>query len=132
MNLDDYHGLNHSSYVHGFMGFISYDLSAHQLNHRITIKPNQPCGYLAHYDIYLQPIKDGYNLIGMGVCSEFFQRITHQLSDLLCRCPPTASPIDFQPIWTKTEYAKAFYQTQEYLKAGDTYQINLTQNGMLI
>ena len=27
----------------------------------------------------------------------------------------------------KTEYAKAFYQTQEYLKAGDTYQINLTQ-----
>ena len=73
MNLDDYYnGSTHRSYVHGFMGFISYDLSAHQLNHRITIKPNQPCGYLAHYDIYLQPIKDGYDLIGMGVCSEFF------------------------------------------------------------
>lgn len=128
MNLDDYHhGLTHRSYVHGFMGFIGYDLSAHQLNHQIAIKPNQPCGYLAHYDIYLQPIKGGYDLIGMGVCSEFFQRITHQLSGLLCRCLPTASPIDFQPIWTKAKYAKAFYQTQEYLKAGDTYQINLTQ-----
>ena len=91
MNLDDYYnGSTHRSYVHGFMGFISYDLSAHQLNHRITIKPNQPCGYLAHYDIYLQPIKDGYDLIGMGVCSEFFQHITHQLSDLLCRCPPNS------------------------------------------
>lgn len=118
---------DHGSYVHGFMGFIGYDISAHQLNHQITIKPHQPCGYLAHYDMYLQPVEGGYDFVGMGSCSEFFQQIYHQLCKLLCRPLPTASPVDFQPTWTQAEYVKAFERTQNYLKAGDTYQINLTQ-----
>lgn len=33
----------------------------------------------------------------------------------------------FEPIWSKTEYQSAFKQVQDYLKAGDCYQINLTQ-----
>lgn len=33
----------------------------------------------------------------------------------------------FEPIWSKSEYQSAFERVQDYLKAGDCYQINLTQ-----
>lgn len=32
-----------------------------------------------------------------------------------------------RPRWSKSEYLNAFQQVQEYIKAGDCYQINLTQ-----
>lgn len=33
----------------------------------------------------------------------------------------------FSAVWSKAEYQKAFYKIQDYLKAGDCYQVNLTQ-----
>lgn len=36
-----------------------------------------------------------------------------------------ASP--FKPVWDKADYERAFYKIQDYLKAGDCYQVNLTQ-----
>lgn len=33
----------------------------------------------------------------------------------------------FTPTWSKEEYKHAFYKIQDYLKAGDCYQVNLTQ-----
>ncbi|MFX4408613.1 chorismate-binding protein, partial [Acinetobacter baumannii] len=34
---------------------------------------------------------------------------------------------NIHPRWTKNKYLTAFYKIQEYIKAGDCYQINLTQ-----
>jgi para-aminobenzoate synthetase component 1 len=36
-----------------------------------------------------------------------------------------ASP--FKPAWSKSDYERAFYKIRDYLKAGDCYQVNLTQ-----
>ncbi len=33
----------------------------------------------------------------------------------------------FAPSWSKADYDKAFYKIQDYLEAGDCYQVNLTQ-----
>ena len=39
--------------------------------------------------------------------------------------PP--KPLLLQPLWQTSDYEQAFAQVQNYLKAGDCYQINLTQ-----
>ena len=42
------------SYHHGLIGFISYDIAAHELSATGNIKiAAQPCALLGHYDIYL-------------------------------------------------------------------------------
>ncbi len=115
-------------YYHGLMGFVGYDISAYELNPTIAIKKNQPCAYLAHYDVYLKKSDMGFELIGMDVEIEIFNHLKHKLADLLKEklTPPTATK--FTPTWQKQDYINAFNQTQEYIKAGDTYQINLTQS----
>lgn len=114
-------------YTHGFMGFIGYDLSAHQLNPSIGIKKNQPCAYLGHYDVYLKKSETGFDLIGIDVDQELFNIIKDDVASLLKEdlVPPT--PFCFIPTWQKQDYQTAFDQVQKYIKAGDTYQINLTQ-----
>lgn len=114
-------------YTHGLMGFVGYDLAAHQLNANIAIKPNQPCAYLGHYDLYLKPSNDGFVLCGVDTKRSFFDEMIHQLDVLCKKNPPNAQSAQFIAAWQKHEYINAFERTQEYIKAGDTYQINLTQ-----
>ncbi len=48
-----------SSYHHGLIGFIGYDIAAHELSPAAQIElAAQPCALLGHYDIYLSPSKD--------------------------------------------------------------------------
>ncbi|UZA56906.1 anthranilate synthase component I family protein [Moraxella bovis] len=114
-------------YTHGLMGFIGYDLSAHELNPNIAIKPNQPCAYFGHYDIYIKPCEHGFDLIGINADKEIFDEIKNNLTELLNQQLPKPTPAQFISSWQKSDYNHAFNQTQEYIKAGDTYQINLTQ-----
>ncbi|AWY21388.1 anthranilate synthase component I family protein [Moraxella bovis] len=114
-------------YTHGLMGFIGYDLSAHELNPNIAIKPNQPCAYFGHYDIYIKPCEHGFDLIGINADKDIFDEIKNSLTDLLNQQLPKPTPAQFISSWQKSNYNHAFNQTQEYIKAGDTYQINLTQ-----
>lgn len=118
---------HHGEYTHGLMGFIGYDLSAHELNPSITIKPNQPCAYFGHYDIYIKPCEHGFDLIGINVDKQIFDEIKNSLTELLNQQLPKPTPAQFISSWQKSDYNHAFNQTQEYIKAGDTYQINLTQ-----
>ena len=53
-------------YQHGLIGFIGYDIAAHELSPTANIpqvsQPElQPCAVLGHYDIYLSPVKDNNN-----------------------------------------------------------------------
>lgn len=118
---------HHEQYHHGLMGFISYDISAYALNPQTTLKKNQPCAYMGHYDVYLKMDNDDWVLTAIDGDECFFENIKRALADILSKKLPTPVPVLFMPVWTKSQYDDAFNKIQQYIKAGDTYQINLTQ-----
>ena len=123
------------------MGFISYDLSAHHLanaNHvqasashgeASYLTPNQPQLFLGHYDIYLTFENNHWQLHATTQeAIEQMDVIQHWLTQTLTvENKPVVNPIRLQPIWQTSDYENAFYKVQDYLTAGDCYQINLTQ-----
>ncbi len=114
-------------YVNGLMGFIGYDLSAWQLNHDIAIKQNQPCAYFGHYDMYIRPSEQGFELVGRHPDDKTWHEVKEGLTELLTRAMPKQESAHFNPSWTKGEYLDAFSRICHYIMAGDVYQINLTQ-----
>lgn len=128
-------------YQDGLMGFISYDLSAHHLanaNHvqasathgeASYLTPNQPQLFLGHYDIYLTFENNHWQLHATTQeAIEQMDVIEHWLTQTLTvENKPVVNPIRLQPSWQTSDYERAFYKVQDYLTAGDCYQINLTQ-----
>lgn len=128
-------------YQDGLMGFISYDLSAHHLanaNHvqanathgeASYLTPHQPQLFLGHYDIYLTFENNHWQLHATTQeAIEQIDVIQHWLMQTLTvENKPVVNPIMLQPIWQTSDYEHAFYKVQDYLTAGDCYQINLTQ-----
>ena len=128
-------------YQNGLMGFISYDLSAHYLanaNHvqasathgeASYLTPNQPQLFLGHYDIYLTYQHQKWHL--HTTTEEAMAQavnIENWLNDLVSDAQlPTPKPLSLLPLWQKSAYHQAFNKIQDYLTAGDCYQINLTQ-----
>ena len=129
------------NYQDGFIGFVSYDLSAHYLanaNHvqasthhgeASYLTPNQPQLFLGHYDIYLTFENNHWQLHATTQeAIEQMDVIQHWLTQTLTvENKPVVNPIMLQPIWQTSDYEHAFYKVQDYLTAGDCYQINLTQ-----
>lgn len=128
-------------YQDGLMGFISYDLSAHHLanaNHvqasahhveASYLTPNQPQLFLGHYDIYLTYQYGKWHLHttteeAMAQAVTIENWLNNLVSDANL---PTPKPLSLLPLWQKSAYHQAFYKVQDYLTAGDCYQINLTQ-----
>lgn len=128
-------------YQDGLMGFISYDLSAHHLanaNHvqasathgeASYLTPHQSQLFLGHYDIYLTFENNHWQLHATTQeAIEQMDVIQHWLTQkLTVENKPVVNPIMLQPIWQTSDYEHAFYKVQDYLTAGDCYQINLTQ-----
>jgi len=128
-------------YQNGFIGFVSYDLSAHHLananhvqasTHHVEssyLTPNQPQLFLGHYDIYLTFENNHWQLHATTQeAIEQMDVIQHWLTQTLTvENKPVVNPIMLQPIWQTSDYERAFYKVQDYLTAGDCYQINLTQ-----
>jgi len=128
-------------YQDGLMGFISYDLSAHHLanaNHvqasathgeASYLTPNQPQLFLGHYDIYLTYQHQRWHLhTTTEEAMEQAVTIENWLNDLVSDAKlPTPKPLSLLPLWQKSAYNQAFNKVQDYLTAGDCYQINLTQ-----
>lgn len=128
-------------YQDGLMGFISYDLSAHHLanaNHvqasathgeASYLTPNQPQLFLGHYDIYLTYQYGKWHL--HTTTEEAMAQaatIENWLNDLVSHTKlHTPKPLSLLPLWQKSAYHQAFNKVQDYLTAGDCYQINLTQ-----
>lgn len=129
------------NYQDGFIGFVSYDLSAHYLanaNHvqasathgeASYLTPNQPQLFLGHYDIYLTYQHQRWHL--HTTTEEAMAQavnIENWLNDLVSDAKlPTPKPLSLLPLWQKSAYHQAFNKVQDYLTAGDCYQINLTQ-----
>ena len=140
------------SYKHGLIGFIGYDIAAHELSPAAKIQlAAQPCAALGHYDIYLTPnaeqtswqltIKDSFTDthnddehkgVLVKVLISYLDILDKELSNQALEksvleesCKTT--PLLLNAQWSKRDYQQAFDQTQNYLQQGDCYQINLTQ-----
>ena len=117
----------------GWIGFIGYDYSANQFIDAPS--HTQPATYLGYYLSYLKFEKNTWVFYSHEAdAQEILEKIkklpiTELKFELIEPCTPT---------WTKNQYAHAFNQVQHYIKAGDCYQINLTQqfkgkaNGQLL
>ncbi|OBY73766.1 anthranilate synthase component I family protein [Acinetobacter gyllenbergii] len=114
---DGFHG--------GYIGFFSYDYSADQFI-EISAHP-QPRFFLGQYSSFLKFQQGEWYFHSKDVRAEkIYQYIAH-----LINTPKQLNTLSLnqqcQPRWTKQQYITAFDQIQEYIKAGDCYQINLTQ-----
>ena len=141
------------NYQHGLMGFIGYDIAAHELSPiaRINLS-SQPCAALGHYDIYLTPtdicnesslgwslniqtpiVKNDNNNVSVNKAVAALIAYLDALDKKLSETEKAKTQTDFlAPLiltaqWQKSDYQQAFEQTQCYLQQGDCYQINLTQ-----
>ena len=138
------------SYQHGLIGFIGYDIAAHELSPAAKIElAAQPCAVLGHYDIYLTPnaeqtnwqlnIKtrltdtdDAHKNVLIKALIEYLEVLDSKLSNETLENPALeesyqTTPLLLEAQWSKRDYQQAFEQTQNYLQQGDCYQINLTQ-----
>lgn len=114
---DGFHG--------GYIGFCSYDYSADQFI-EIDAHP-QPRFFLGQYNSFLKFQQGEWYFHSDEAQAE---SIYQYISDLIKK-PKQLNALSLnqqcQPRWTKQQYIAAFDQVQEYIKAGDCYQINLTQ-----
>jgi len=142
------------TYHHGLIGFIGYDMAAFELSPAANIElAAQPCAVLGHYDIYLSPKKNsktGWQLTvntttnhsdkttndelsntAVIALISYLDGLDNKLSDKSIDNDGSESseptPLILQARWSKSDYQQAFDRTQDYLKQGDCYQINLTQ-----
>ena len=161
-DIHDTHNNNSSStteidqqpfYQHGLIGFIGYDIAAHELSPAAKIElAAQPCAVLGHYDIYLTlnaeqtswqlTIKDSFTVTNkedngqksilvtqlISYLDKLDSRLSNQnLEKLVLENSYQTTPLLLEAQWSKRDYQQAFEQTQKYLQQGDCYQINLTQ-----
>jgi len=116
------------SFNGGYIGFISYDFSAHQfINNKLH---KQPSLFVGSYQSFLKNINnEWYFFSDENNALEIFNTIVKILDAPSTKSKKSNFKLEkvIQPRWTKNEYLTAFHNIQEYIKAGDCYQINLTQ-----
>ncbi len=143
------------SYHHGLIGFIGYDIAAHELSPADRIElAMQPCASLGHYDIYLTPTAHAdtvwalkthptnasasentdheTNDILINTLTSYLDELDQKLSDKHLnqsqfKDVSNITSLVLSPRWSELDYQQAFNRTQDYLQQGDCYQINLTQ-----
>ncbi|EOQ67213.1 anthranilate synthase component I family protein [Acinetobacter pittii] len=117
-----------TSFTGGYIGFISYDFSAHQF---IDIRNDiQPALFLGQYGSFLKYIdNDWYFFSDEPDALELFSYLENRIENSISNHSKNIFELKttIQPRWSKKQYFDAFYKIQEYIKAGDCYQINLTQ-----
>ena len=117
-----------TSFNGGYIGFISYDFAAHQfINCQNHIQPSL---FLGQYRSFLKYIdNDWYFFSDEENALDLFTYIEKELETPTVNNSKNTFKLKnaIQPRWSKEQYFEAFYKIQEYIKAGDCYQINLTQ-----
>lgn len=109
----------------GLIGFIGYDHGAAQ--YIDVTQKDQPSVFLADCKSYLTQHRDG-----LWYFHSQDQQAEQQFI-YLKQCLNHSKELQFsfnqpcQARWTQSEYQQAFNQVQNYIVAGDCYQINLTQ-----
>ncbi|MGE8522411.1 MAG: anthranilate synthase component I family protein [Acinetobacter pseudolwoffii] len=123
--IDALKNLQKNGFHGGYVGFIGYDYAAQQYI-QYPDRP-QPGLFIGQFSSYIKPTPDGWMFYSDDPQAEqIFNYIQNLLNQNKIR--PTfqlISPCTSR--WTKTVYSKAFQKIQDYIIAGDCYQINLTQ-----
>lgn len=117
-----------TSFNGGYIGFISYDFAAHQFIHAQT--HIQPSLFLGQYRSFLKYIDNvWYFFSDEENALDLFKYIEKKLEIPNSNKSKNIFELKtaIQPRWSKEQYFEAFNKIQEYIKAGDCYQINLTQ-----
>ncbi|MPW44126.1 aminodeoxychorismate synthase component I [Acinetobacter guerrae] len=128
-NFPQFHPLENiqvsTTFSGGYIGFISYDYAAKQF---VSSKErSQPAFYLGQYESFLKQQDDGWYFYSHANNAK--QQL-NELEILLSQPIKTENLVLNQAChsrWSKSQYADAFQRIQDYILAGDCYQINLTQ-----
>ncbi|WP_333660904.1 aminodeoxychorismate synthase component I [Acinetobacter sp.] len=115
------------SFNGGYIGFFSYDYSADQFID--VFSHPQPSFFLGKYSTFLK-FQDGawYFYSDEEQAQNIYETISRLLNHSQENQLPTLQLLKkCASRWSKEQYFDAFNQVQEYIKAGDCYQINLTQ-----
>ena len=108
----------------GYLGFIDYNFAANQ---QITthLKP-QPNLFIGRYESFLKYEHGQWFFYSLEPEAEaLFEFISAALTKEVQSSFALTQAC--QASWTKSEYQSAFQKVQDYIVAGDCYQINLTQ-----
>lgn len=119
-------------YQEGLIGYISYDFSAFCLAKldKKNLDFNKPCAYFGHYPIFLQNIAGRWYLISYTKSVDELVEISSSLVNVIVdeeKASKFSVVNQISAIWQYKDYQQAFNKVQDYLYAGDCYQINLTQ-----
>lgn len=107
------------------MGFVSYDYAANQQVQ--AQEKSQPSLFLGQYLHYLSYENDIWYFNSFDANAQYiFQELDNHLKNKATSKKLTLNT-PCQSRWDKTQYANAFQKVQDYIVAGDCYQINLTQ-----
>ncbi|WP_336170471.1 anthranilate synthase component I family protein [Acinetobacter sp. 161(2023)] len=117
-----------TSFNGGYIGFISYDFAAHQfINAQTHIQPSL---FLGRYRSFLKYIDNDWYFFSDEIDAlDIFRYIEKKIENSICNKYKNTFELKtpIQPRWSKEQYFEAFNKIHEYIKAGDCYQINLTQ-----
>ncbi|ATO19623.1 aminodeoxychorismate synthase component I [Acinetobacter sp. LoGeW2-3] len=116
---------NSEKFNGGYIGFFSYDYAAQQ---QVQYKQrHQPALFIGQFSTYLELGTEGWLFKSYAPnAEEIFQKIQALIDQYRDKSEfSLVSPCI--ACWDKSAYQQAFNQVQEYIKAGDCYQINLTQ-----
>lgn len=111
----------------GYIGFIGYDYAASQSID--TSISTQPALYIGKYLSYLTQEHDEWYFYSQSPEAETeYLQLLNILTQQISHHDSSFTILkSFQPRWPKSTYFKAFEKIQDYIKSGDCYQINLTQ-----
>lgn len=115
----------------GYIGFIDYNFAAQQ--HVFSNVKNQPNLYLGLYLSYIKQEDDEWIFYSHENNALDIFNLVNQLINTDRSAETNLETEQFnlstmcQARWSKQNYLNALFTVQEYIKAGDCYQINLTQ-----
>ncbi|AOA57333.1 anthranilate synthase component I family protein [Acinetobacter larvae] len=113
------------SFCGGYIGFIDFNYAAQQFVASQTAP--QPQLYFGKYHSYLKWQHHHWVFYSQSKDAEQLYQQLLQRFATTARVTTLQLAQPMQPDWQKVQYQRAFDRIQDYIKAGDCYQINLTQ-----
>lgn len=113
------------SFSGGYIGFIDYNFSADaQISSSFKAQPHL---FLGLYRSFLKFEAQQWVFYSTEPEANELYILINNLISSKAKTESFKLLTNMQPRWSKSQYEHAFVQVQDYIKAGDCYQINLTQ-----
>jgi len=114
-----------SGFQGGLLGFIGYDFAASKQVK--TASKTQPALFIGRFSSYLKYSAEGWTFISHHPKAKQRYQVLLELLNKEIYLPSFKLQQPLQARWSFEQYQQSFHQVQNYIKAGDCYQINLTQ-----